>query len=463
MTATSSGHRSRSSKTGKKSTPSSKQHKFETFSQRIAKLKIDPIHRVRHETFYADDNADTTSCFRNSLEHWIDMNLSTNFKEFARTVDPLSESLPQILHHEDRIMGLLIEYIDKRDEVSLEPLLALVAQFARDLGQRFERHFLATVSLVTSVAATHSSVEVIEWSFTCLAWIFKFLSRLLVPDMRPLLRVMLPYLGKEKQKYFVMRFAAESMSFLIRKAAVVYYKNPAPLDNAITFLVDDLVASQSSQNVGMYEEGLMSMFAESIKGVNNGLYSNGTDILEAIIKSVLKVDDQHSYVAEEILNGVVVNIIHSTTVETFGPVLDTLCEHIQTTFKGPSPRVFQMRARLVFIISTTRKGTRVPDWAKVFQAQNFLLDILMREIDSYRDSVSELLGSIVTTLQTSPMDKILPFMRPVMEKLGSSSLSGYFLPFCSLLADLANERFQSIVLPYFQKYVFFFHLCDLLL
>lgn len=456
MASISSGPRSRPSKGGKKSTPSTKTHQYESFSQRIAKLKIDPIHRVRHETFYADDSEDTSSCFRNSLEHWIDMNMSINFKEFAQNVDPLCESLPQILYNEDRIMGLLIEYIGKRDELCLEPLLSLVAQFARDLGQRFEKHFLATVSLITSVAATHSSVEVIEWSFTCLAWIFKFLSRLLVPDLRPLLQIMLPYLGKEKQKYFVMRFAAESMSFLIRKAAIVYYKNPAPLDKAITFLIDDLVAVQSPQTPEMYQEGLMSMFAESIKGVNYGLYSNGTDILQAIINAVIKVDGQQDHVAEEVLNGVVINTMHGTTINTFGPILSLLCEHVQSDFKGPSPKTFRMRTQLVFIVSTTRKGTRVSDWDKVFQAQNFLLDIMIRETDYYRDSVSELLGSIVTTMQMSPMDKILPFMRPVVEKLGNSSLSAYFLPFCSLLANLAKERFQSIVLPYFQKYVFFF-------
>src|SRR5271163_1519917 len=189
-------------------TATTKAHRFEPFSKRISRLKIDPLHRVTRERPVEPDSTLSTSHFRSALNHWNEFKQSQNFTEFSRKVNLLSESLPQLLHHADTIHGLLVAYIEKRDELSLEPLLDLVAQFAHDLGQHFEEYFSQVVTVVISVAATHEAPEAIEWSFVCLTWIFKFLSKLLVPDLRPLLSILSPYLGKSRQKAFVARFAA---------------------------------------------------------------------------------------------------------------------------------------------------------------------------------------------------------------------------------------------------------------
>ncbi|KKY28364.1 putative heat repeat protein [Diplodia seriata] len=196
-------------------TESSRKHHFESFSHRIAKLNIDPIRRTTRRADDEHDLSTTTSYLKTSFDEWKDLNLSESFHAFSRELDPLCESLPQILHHADSIMDLLVRYIEKRDALSLEPLLSLVSHFAHDLGARFEKYFARTVRIVCDVAAKHPDIEVIEWSFTCLAWLFKYLSRLLVPDLRPLYDLMAPLLGKEHQKSFVSRFAAEAMSFLL--------------------------------------------------------------------------------------------------------------------------------------------------------------------------------------------------------------------------------------------------------
>ncbi|KAI5285777.1 U3 snoRNP protein, partial [Ascosphaera aggregata] len=436
----------------KKGTMTTKSHRFEPFSQRVVKLKIDPIHRSRR-TPQDDDNADTTSYFRASLEHWIDMNLSKNFTQFAGAVSPLCESLPQILYYEERIMGLLVEYIEKRDELCMEPLLDLLAQLARDLGQRFEKHFAPAVTLLANVAATHPSIEVIEWSFTCLAWIFKFLSRLLVPDLRQLLGIMSPYLGKEKQKHFVTRFAAESISFLIRKAALVYYKNKAPLDRALTFLIKDLSSVQGTQQAVMYEDGLMSMLSESIKGVKFGLYSNGADIMRALISAVIAAKEACTGAPRRVLEGVLINIIHSTTSDTFSPILDIICETFEDDNCPRSLTAFEIQSRMLFIAVITRKGSRIKDWKRVHAASLVSLDRCLNSSDPFSALIPVILSTVVNAMQASPMDELLPYMRLLMAKVSDPSLSTFFLPFCSLFADLGLARFQSVVLPYFQKFL----------
>ncbi|KAJ6141548.1 hypothetical protein N7470_009938 [Penicillium chermesinum] len=446
------GSRDKHIKRLKNGTKTTKNHRWEPFSQRIAKLKIDPIHRVRRTSF-GEDEGETVSYFRSALDHWVDMNLSDNFSQFTRRVNSLSESLAQILYHEEKIMGLLVEFIEKRDEHSMEPLLSLLAQFARDLGVRFEKHFATAVTLVASVAATHQDVEVVEWSFTCLAWIFKFLSRLLVPDLRQLLGIMTPYLGKERQKPFVARFAAESISFLIRKAGVVYYKNKAPLENAVSFLYADISqTAEDGKDVTMYKEGLMVMFSDAIKGINNGIHSNGIEVLRCVLDQIPPTNENKS-APREIGYGVVTNLIHHTLPETFGPILGTVQEFIESRLQGPENPNFLECCHLMLICVATRKGSRVSDWKTVHQILVSLLQPASKEPEKHSDAIPQLLTAIAYALQMSPMDEMLRFIRPIMEIVSTGSLSQYFLFFCTTFSGWGSERFQSLLLPYFQKFI----------
>ncbi|KAL4867299.1 hypothetical protein BDV12DRAFT_122758 [Aspergillus spectabilis] len=453
MVAKSIAPRPRPAKRVKSGTETTNQHRFETFSQRVTKLKIDPIHRVRRPSF-GEDGDETTSHFRSAFDHWTELNLSENFVIFSRRVNPLCESLPQILYHEEKIFNLLVEYIDKRDKVSIEPLLTLLAQFARDLGVRFEKYFAASVTIVASVAATHPDVEVVEWSFTCLAWTFKFLSRLLVPDLRQLLGIMTPYLGKERQKPFVARFAAESLSFLIRKAGLFYYKNPEPLQLAVSFLFDDLrQAEADSKNVELYKQGLMAMFSDSIKGVKLGLHSNGTDIFQCLLKSLYSNDEVQNSLSLDVVSGVLINVIHSTTPDTFEPVIDTITSYVESNCRSGKKGYAVACSRLTFLCVATRKGTRVKTWKPVLESLLLLLQAAENAPGAYTDAIQPALTAVAYALQISPMDEMLPFMRSLMDAVTADRLAAYFLSFCATFSEWGAERFHGVVLPYFQRFV----------
>ncbi|KAL4922847.1 armadillo-type protein [Aspergillus aurantiobrunneus] len=453
MVAVPTASRPKPAKRVKSGTETTKQHRFESFSQRVSKLKIDPIHRVRRPSF-GEEGDDTSSHFRSAFEHWTELNLSENFSTFARRVNPLCESLAQILYYEEKIFNLLVEHIDKRDSVSIEPLLSLLAQFARDLGVRFEKYFATSVTLVASVAASHPDVEVVEWSFTCLAWTFKFLSRLLVPDLRQLLSIMTPYLGKERQKSFVARFAAESMSFLIRKAGLVYYKNPEPLQLAVSFLFDDLrQAGVESKNVELYKSGLMAMFSDSIKGVKNGLHSNGTDIFQCLLNSICTDDDLQNSLSLDVASGVLINLIHSTTADTFGPIIDVITSFIKTNSRNGARSYAIASCRMAFLCAATRKGTRVRTWKPVLESLLLLLQAAENAPGVYTDTIPQLLTAVAYALQISPMDEMLPFMRPLMDAVMADRLSAYFLSFCATFSEWGAERFHGVVLPYFQRFI----------
>ena len=202
----------------KKGTPTTKTHRFESFTERISKLTIDPIRKRRRSENEQPDNA-AYSHFNLCLIRWKDLNLSENFTKFARQIDPISNSLPQILHHRREILDSLLLHIREGEVLSLEPLFDLVSNLAHDLGQRFEEFHTETITAIASILTIHTDVEILEWGFNCLTWLFKYLSRLLVLDLRPTLRIMSPLLGTNTRKVHVIRFTAEALSFLVRKAA----------------------------------------------------------------------------------------------------------------------------------------------------------------------------------------------------------------------------------------------------
>ena len=104
-----------------------KSHRYEPFNKRIAKLKIDPIHKVQESRLVDGgryENDLQSSHFRAALEEWSELNLTATFTSFYSRVHAQSESLPQILHHADHIVQHLLEHIDKQGSKSGRAILS---------------------------------------------------------------------------------------------------------------------------------------------------------------------------------------------------------------------------------------------------------------------------------------------------------------------------------------------------
>ncbi|KAF3859484.1 hypothetical protein F7725_021883 [Dissostichus mawsoni] len=90
----------------------------------------------------------------------------------------------------------------------------LVVQLARDLQTDFYPHFPDFFILIASVLETKDT-EVLEWAFSCLSYLYKYLWRLMVKDMTKIYSLYSTLL--EHKKEHIRKFAAESFSFLMRK------------------------------------------------------------------------------------------------------------------------------------------------------------------------------------------------------------------------------------------------------
>lgn len=435
----------------KTGTASIKSHRFKPFSQRIASIRIDPLHRVRVNHHVSQGDL-TKSYFRASLEHWSDLNVSSSFVDFLKKIGPLCENLPQLLHHADRVNDLLLEYIEKSDVLSAEPLLNLFAQFAHDLGAGFEKYFLGAVSLVTSVASTHEAPEVIEWSFTCLTWIFKFLSKLLTPDLRPLLSIMLPYLGIARQKWFVSRFAAESMVFLIRKAAIQYQKNSNPLQNAVLYLFEASTRAGTPRETQAYHTAFMALLSEAIRGVSGNIHSSGTAIISCLFKCATELTNS-GYQAIDIVKGILVSVLHQTTAEGALPIMTLVTDYAAEMSSTQDSKISDyMAIELMLVMSSTRKGSRIQNW-KMFNSSVFNLLEHVASNSGNQDILRRAMILVAQTMSASPLDEILPFLSKTSALVLTKPFSQQFLFFCHISAELAVERFRDFVTPSLQDFV----------
>jgi U3 small nucleolar RNA-associated protein 20 len=437
----------------KKKTMTTKKHRFEGFSQRIARLKIDPVRRPRGLIQEEQETNATFSYFKSSLDRWIDSNLSDQFTKFVKDVELLSESLPQILHHENEIAGLLLSAIENGTSVSLEPLLDLISQLAHDLGPRFESHFSRAVSAISHVASNNPDVAVIEWSFNCLAWLFKYLSKLLVPDLRPLFDMMAPLLGKSRQKEFVSRFAAEAFGYLVRKASIGHHKDKEPLTRIVRHVMRDVSLAQLPTKEN-YARATSIMFSEAMKGGTGSLGGNGNAIFLEILNYSIELisnDSDSGLLSSEIVQAVLHSVQDTSGVAEFQPVVLCLVEQIEAFNISTSPVEITEAMKMLVSVIGFKNGSTIQDWKRLLSSLALTVNLLSTSGQLFV-AAPYVLACLTVGHQYAPVDCTIGQLA-LLDVICAEPWAAYFLGFGELYAELSPERFRKFVLPVFQRQV----------
>ncbi|KKY33743.1 hypothetical protein UCDDA912_g06297 [Diaporthe ampelina] len=449
MPATVSGRVSKARK--HHSTPHQKNHRWESFSTKISKLNsLDPLRKVRRHDLDDEDLATTTSYLRNGVVKWSDLNISKSFTDFKREIMPLCETLPQILHFQDKIMDLLTTYLSAQDREALEPLLDLLTAFAHDLGSKFEQYYQRSLELLVAIASKPQDVDVIEWTFGAFAWLFKYLSKLLVPDLTPTYDMLAGLLGKRKHPIHINRFAAEAMSFLIKKAAA-----PSSRQTALPRIVAhdkegdvaeyEMEAAYKTKHFEAYREGIMTMFSEAMKGPGNTLHSTATYLFGALLDSVpsMELEAGNSTCWTDVCCGVLTNIIHHSTADSFQILSESILEAASTRMKNEdqnNPYGLSLFTRLLGIMAGVRNGSRLNDWRPVVKNLTEILQTLSKDAEN----VSKYAGSIVwdsvvanaaICWTQAPMDALMPSLNDFNKAMTGEPLMRWYIPFCGYLAE----------------------------
>lgn len=96
---------------------------FKNFSERISEvdLRLLAFYKIEHVNEIPDEN---TSYFYQCLEKWSVLNLTEEYGEFEKLLKTVqTATLPQVLHHKDKIIEILLKKLEEATTLSLQPLL----------------------------------------------------------------------------------------------------------------------------------------------------------------------------------------------------------------------------------------------------------------------------------------------------------------------------------------------------
>uniref|UniRef100_A0A4W6DX27 UTP20 small subunit processome component n=1 Tax=Lates calcarifer TaxID=8187 RepID=A0A4W6DX27_LATCA len=228
-------------------------YRFLTFAERLANVNINVIHRIDRTGSYAEE---VETYFSEGLTKWRDLNLTAHFTTFLKEVANKSQSFNMLVFHQKSIVESLKTHLAVKNSLAYQPLLDLVVQLARDLQTDFYPHFPDFFILITTLLDTKDT-EVLEWAFTCLSYLYKYLWRVMVKDMTNIYSLYSTLLAHKKEH--IRNFAAESFSFLMRKVP--------DLDALLTHVFSDLQQHPDKA------EGAGQLLFEMCKGVRNMFHS----------------------------------------------------------------------------------------------------------------------------------------------------------------------------------------------
>ncbi|KAH0502963.1 Small subunit processome component 20-like protein [Microtus ochrogaster] len=287
-------------------------YRFLTFAERLGNVNIDIIHRIDRTASY-DEEVETY--FFEALLKWRELNLTEHFGKFYKEVIDKCQSFNQLVYHQHEIVQSLKTHLQIRNSFAYQPLLDLVVQLARDLQTDFYPHFEDFFVTITSILETQDT-ELLEWAFTSLSYLYKYLWRLMVKDMPKIYSLYSALLAHKK--LHIRNFAAESFTFLMRKVS----------DKNALFNLMFLDLSEHPEKV----EGVGQLLFEMCKGVRNMFHSCSGQALKLILQKLGPVTETEAQLPWILVGETLRNMARSTVgyiyKEHFGVFFDCLQESL---------------------------------------------------------------------------------------------------------------------------------------
>ena len=194
--------------------PKKKQFHFKTFSERLKDINVDAIHRVRQ--IQPSSDSEDASKVAECLAKWKSLDLTEQFKYFYQKVFKKCQSYKMVVYYQQDIIKSLLHYLSKEDTLALESLLEVLVSLSADLGPDFYSSFFVFFPILTKLLKTRDTQK-LEWIFVTISLLFRNLWRYMVKDMENVLDLYKTLLTSDQPSH-IATFAAESVSFLLRKS-----------------------------------------------------------------------------------------------------------------------------------------------------------------------------------------------------------------------------------------------------
>lgn len=405
------------------------------------------------------------------------MNLSASYTEFAAECAPLCQSLPLILHHQLEINSLLQKYIAKKDENSLESLLDLVTNFAHDLGPDYEPYYPSTLQILMDLTKTFH-ITIVEWTFNCIAYLFKYLYRLLVENLVPTLKLLSPLLSTSrnvdpdspdhKKREFVGRFTAEALSFLIRKST------GESLQKTVNYIVGKVAHSESICNEDHLEyfESCAILFIETMKSSPGTLHSRSENTLNALFKaSETIIEPEFMPRIADLYAAIFMDLLEHASAENaqilfhhlykFTDISVNLFTENSAKKSNLSPNYLVIPSKLTYALSSLRRGSKVMDWNSLYLNLDKILAALeassVSSISDLQSLPEPLIEACVGPLSLSDLKYSAAYSVKIQGRLLEIASGLLYLPFAQTFLDVSPDKFKTFSYSFISKYISKYH------
>lgn len=304
--------------------------RFKKMHDRTAAIDIDIVHRVKgrlHTEDAAPQTGEMGCHLQDELELCKDLDTSREFKQFYYVLWPLVQSLPEVLHHQKEIVGLLTDRLKSVPVETLPSFLKLVSVLAKDFGPEMGAHFhtlFGVLSRRLSAVATdtdgHLRPELAGEVLECLSYLLKYHLPQLVQDPDCMRQYYGDLLGSPA--IFVRNLASKSLSMLLRKLpGKVFTSHMKKIFKAVAIncnamaakgiavgatleagaeygmqlachplestAADELTKVAATRRMHYLINGIRYLIFHTIKGVKGCLHSKGNAKLETVLELML--------------------------------------------------------------------------------------------------------------------------------------------------------------------------------
>ncbi|XP_057411869.1 small subunit processome component 20 homolog isoform X1 [Balaenoptera acutorostrata] len=414
-------------------------YRFLTFAERLGNVNIDIIHRIDRTASY-DEEVETY--FFEGLLKWRELNLTEHFGKFYKEVINKCQSFNQLVYHQNEIVQSLKTHLQVKNSYAYQPLLDLVVQLARDLQTDFYPHFQDFFLTITSILETQDT-ELLEWAFTSLSYLYKYLWRLMVKDMSNIYSMYSTLLAH--RKLHIRNFAAESFTFLMRK---VSDKNA--LFNLMFLDLDEHPAKV---------EGVGQLLFEMCKGVRNMFHSCTETAVKLILQKLGPVTETETQLPWILVGETLKNMVKSTAFyiykEHFGVFFECLQESlldlhtkVTKTNCGESSEQFKRLLETYLILVKHGNGSKITKPVDVCKVLSQTLQIAHLST-SCRETLLDVISALILGENVSLPGTLI---KETIEKIFESRFERcLILGFSEVM--FAMKQFEQLFLPSFLLYI----------
>ncbi|XP_023572579.1 small subunit processome component 20 homolog isoform X2 [Octodon degus] len=414
-------------------------YRFLTFAERLGNVNIDIIHRIDRTASY-DEEVETY--FFEGLLKWRELNLTEHFGKFYKEVIDKCQSFNQLVYHQNEIVQSLKTHLQVKNSFAYQPLLDLVVQLARDLQTDFYPHFPDFFLTVTSILETQDT-ELLEWAFTALSYLYKYLWRLMVKDMARIYSMYSTLLAH--RKLHIRNFAAESFTFLMRKVS----------DKNALFNLMFLDLNEHPEKV----EGVGQLLFEMCKGVRNMFHSCAGQAVKLILQKLGPVTETQTQLPWILVGETLKHMARSTVLcinkEHFGTFFDCLQESLldlhDKVMEGNSCESSEQIQRLLetyLILVKHGNGSKVANPAAVCKVLSQTVTIASLSTSCLK-MLLDVISALILGGNVSLPDTLI---KATIEKIFESGLERRLIfDFSEVM--FAMKQFEQLFLPSFLAYI----------